>query len=201
MNAPAHVTRLLDDINAGRPGAREELVPVVYDELRILAESYMRKERPGHTLQPTALVNEAWMKLADQTRVEWKGRAHFFGIAAQAMRRILVDHHRKKSAARRGGGLTSITLVDGPPETFEDPLDFIALDEALDELAKLDSRAARIVELKFFGGLSVEETAEVLDISTPTVKRDWRTAKAWLYQRLGTPQKGSTARHEGAAEE
>ena len=185
MTAPAQVTRLLNDINAGRTGAREELVPVVYDELRILAESYMRKERPGHTLQPTALVNEAWMKLADQTRVEWKGRAHFFGIAAQAMRRILVDHHRKRSAARRGGGGTSVTLVDGPAETFQDPLDFIALDEALEELAELDPRAARIVELKFFGGLSVEETAEVLDVSTPTVKRDWRTAKAWLYQRLG----------------
>lgn len=192
MNAPAQVTRLLDDINAGRAGAREELVPVVYAELRILAESYMRKERPGHTLQPTALVNEAWMKLADQTRVEWKGRAHFFGIAAQAMRRILVDHHRKRSAARRGGGEAAVTLVDGPAETFQDPLDFIALDEALDELAELDPRAARIVELKFFGGLSVEETAEVLDISTPTVKRDWRTAKAWLYQRLGAqPASGS----------
>ncbi len=184
MTAPAQVTRLLNDINAGRTGAREELVPVVYDELRILAESYMRKERPGHTLQPTALVNEAWLKLADQTRVEWKGRAHFFGIAAQAMRRILVDHHRKRSAARRGGGGTSVTLVDGPAETFQDPLDFIALDEALEELAELDPRAARIVELKFFGGLSVEETAEVLDVSTPTVKRDWRTAKAWLYNEM-----------------
>ncbi len=185
MTAPAEVTRLLDAINAGDEQAREELVPLVYAELRILAASYMRRERPGHTLQPTALVNEAWVKLADQSRVEWKGRAHFFGIAAQAMRRILVDHHRRRSAARRGGGQV-ITLVDDAASTFEDPLDFLALDEALDELATLDPRAAKIVELRFFGGLSVEETAEVLDVSTPTVKRDWRTAKAWLYRRLGT---------------
>lgn len=199
MTGPADVTRLLEAINAGTDGAREALVPVVYGELRILAESYMRKERPGHTLQPTALVNEAWMKLADQDRVEWKGRAHFFGIAAQSMRRILVDHHRKRSAARRGGG-NNVTLIDGPAATFEDPLDFIALDEALEELAGLDPRAARIVELKFFGGLSVEETAEVLDVSTPTVKRDWRTAKAWLYQKLGAAPPASDPGSSGAAE-
>lgn len=184
MTDRSEVTRLLSAINDGEMDARARLVPLVYDELRILAESYMRKERPGHTLQPTALVNEAWMKLADQTRVEWKGRAHFFGIAAQAMRRILVDHHRRRSAARRGGG-KHVTLVEDAADTFSDPLDFIALDEALDELAEMDPRAARIVELRFFGGLSVEETAEVVDVSTPTVKRDWRTAKAWLYQRLG----------------
>lgn len=183
MTERSEVTRLLSAINDGESGAREALVPVVYAELRVLAESYMRKERPGHTLQPTALVNEAWMKLADQTRVEWKGRAHFFGIAAQAMRRILVDHHRRRTAARRGRD-KAVTLVDDAAETFADPLDFIALDEALDELAAMDPRAARIVELRFFGGLSVEETAEVLDVSAPTVKRDWRTAKAWLYQRL-----------------
>lgn len=183
MSERSEVTRLLSAINDGDTGAREELVPVVYAELRVLAESYMRKERPGHTLQPTALVNEAWMKLADQTRVEWKGRAHFFGIAAQAMRRILVDHHRRRTAVRRGRD-KAVTLVDDAAATFSDPLDFIALDEALDELAEMDPRAARIVEMRFFGGLSVEETAEVMEISTPTVKRDWRTAKAWLYQRL-----------------
>ncbi len=184
MSDPSEVTRLLVAINDGEDDARARLVPLVYDELRILAESYMRRERPGHTLQPTALVNEAWMKLADQQRVEWKGRAHFFGIAAQAMRRILVDHHRRRSAARRGSG-KHVTLVEDAADTFSDPLDFIALDGALDELAEMDPRAARIVELRFFGGLSVEETAEVMDVSTPTVKRDWRTAKAWLYQRLG----------------
>lgn len=184
MSDPSEVTRLLAAINDGEDDARARLVPLVYDELRILAESYMRRERPGHTLQPTALVNEAWMKLADQQRVEWKGRAHFFGIAAQAMRRILVDHHRRRSAARRGSG-KHVTLVEDAADTFSDPLDFIALDGALDELAEMDPRAARIVELRFFGGLSVEETAEVMDVSTPTVKRDWRTAKAWLYQRLG----------------
>lgn len=184
MSDTSEVTRLLSAINDGEEDARARLVPLVYGELRVLAESYMRRERPGHTLQPTALVNEAWMKLADQTRVEWKGRAHFFGIAAQAMRRILVDHHRRRTAARRGSG-NQVTLVEDAADTFSDPLDFIALDEALDELAEMDPRAARIVELRFFGGLSVEETAEVLDVSTPTVKRDWRTAKAWLYQRLG----------------
>lgn len=199
MTSSPDVTRLLEAINAGSEDAREALVPVVYGELRVLAESYMRKERPGHTLQPTALVNEAWMKLADQDRVEWKGRAHFFGIAAQAMRRILVDHHRKRSAARRGGG-KNVTLLDGPAETFEDPIDFIALDTALEELAELDPRAARIVELKFFGGLSVEETSEVLDISTPTVKRDWRTAKAWLYQKLGANPARPGSGESGGAE-
>lgn len=181
MNERTEVTRLLEALNAGDGDARERLIPLVYDELRKLAGGYMSRERPGHTLQPTALVNEAWLKLADQSRVEWKGRAHFFGIAAQAMRRILVDHHRRRSAARRAG--QAVTLIDAA-ETFDDPLDFIILDDALDKLAELDPRAARIVELRFFGGLTVEETAEVLDVSVPTVKRDWRMAKAWLYRRL-----------------
>lgn len=186
MTQTHDVTRLLEFVNAGDEDARDRLVTVVYDELRRLAESYLRRERSGHTLQPTALVNEAWLKLADQTRVEWKGRAHFFGIAAQAMRRILVDHHRRRAATRRGGGQRMVTLVEDPAQTFADPLDFIALDEALIELAEMDERAARIVELRFFGGLSVEETAEVMSLSTPTVKRDWRTAKAWLYRRLAS---------------
>jgi RNA polymerase sigma factor (TIGR02999 family) len=181
VNECTEVTRLLEALNAGDGDARERLIPLVYDELRKLAGGYMSRERPGHTLQPTALVNEAWLKLADQSRVEWKGRAHFFGIAAQAMRRILIDHHRRRSAARRAG--RAVTLIDAA-ETFDDPLDFIILDDALDKLAELDPRAARIVELRFFGGLTVEETAEVLDVSVPTVKRDWRMAKAWLYRRL-----------------
>lgn len=178
------VTLLLAAMSAGDEEARDRAIALVYSELHLLAGSYMRKERQDHTLQATALVNEAWMRLAGQRRVEWTGRAHFFGIAAQAMRRILVDHHRRRSAARRGSG-KHVTLVEDAADTFSDPLDFIALDGALDELAEMDPRAARIVELRFFGGLSVEETAEVMDVSTPTVKRDWRTAKAWLYQRLG----------------
>ncbi len=181
--ASREVTLILEAINHGDREARERLAPLIYGELHGLAEGYMRRERGGHTLQPTALVNEAWIKLADQSRVEWKGRAHFFGIAAQAMRRILVDHHRRRAAARRGSG-RAVTLLEDSTRTFRDPLDFVALDEALDELADVDERAARIVELRFFGGLSVEETAEVLDVSTPTVKRDWRMARAWLYRRL-----------------
>ena len=182
MNTPGEVTRLLSEVNAGDPDAREELVRLVYDELRVLAGHYLRRERADHTLQPTALVNEAWMKLSNQTRVEWTGRAHFFGIAAQAMRRILVDHHRKRSALRRSSEGAGIFLE--PSTAGGDPLDVLALDEALEELAAVDPRAARTVELRFFGGLSVEETAEVLGVSAPTVKRDWRTTRAWLYQRL-----------------
>ena len=185
MKTPGEVTRLLSAVNEGDGEAREELVRVVYGELRDLAGRYMGRERSGHTLQPTALVNEAWMKLTDQSRVEWKGRAHFFGIAAQAMRRILVDHHRRHSALRRGSG-QAVTLREDVALDFQDPVDLVALDEALEELAVMDPRAARIVELRFFGGLSVEETAQVLDVSTPTVKRDWRTARAWLFQRLDT---------------
>lgn len=177
------VTLILEAINGGDRDARERLALLVYPELHGLAEGYMRRERGGHTLQPTALVNEAWIKLADQSRVEWRGRAHFFGIAAQAMRRILVDHHRRRSAARRGAG-KAVTLVEDGTDTFRDPLDLVALDEALSELADVDERAARTVELRFFGGLSVEETAEVLEVSTPTVKRDWRMARAWLFRRL-----------------
>lgn len=184
MTAAPEVTRLLEAVNRGDDGAREALVRAVYEELRQLAGIYMGSERPGHTLQPTALVNEAWMKLTDQSRVEWQGRSHFFGIAAQAMRRILVDHHRRRSAKRRRSE-SAVTLPLELAQGFQDPVDLLALDRALEELAEMDGRAARIVELRFFGGLSVEETAEALGISTPTVKRDWRTARAWLYQRLG----------------
>lgn len=177
------VTLLLEAINEGDRAAGDRLVPLVYGELRGLAEAYLRRERRDHTLQPTALVNEAWIKLADQRRVAWRGRAHFFGIAAQAMRRILVDHHRRRSAARRDAA-KEVTLVEDATRTFRDPLDLISLDSALQELEGVDARAARVVELRFFGGLSVEETAEVLDVSTPTVKRDWRMARAWLYAHL-----------------
>ena len=190
--SPAEVTRLLEAVNEGAIDAHERLIPVVYGELRSLASRYMSMERPGHTLQPTALVHEAFMKLVDQRRVQWTGRAHFFGIAAQAMRRILVDYARRRKAERRGGG-RDLTLLDDQADTLADPLNLLSLDEALTELAAMDERAAKTVELRFFGGLSVEETAKVLEVSTPTVKRDWRYAKAWLYRRL---EDGSDAASE-----
>ena len=183
----ADVTRLLADVNEGVEGAQERLIPVVYGELRKLANSYMGREREGHTLQPTALVHEAFLKLVDQRRVEWNGRAHFFGIAAQAMRRILVDHARRRKAKRRGGG-RQVTLMSGLADTVEEVLDLLSVDQALSELAELDARAARTVELRFFGALSVDEVAVVLGVSPVTVKRDWRSAKAWLYRRLASMQ-------------
>jgi RNA polymerase sigma factor (TIGR02999 family) len=178
------VTRLLDALNAGEEDARESLIPIVYQELRALASAHMRAEGDGHTLQPTALVHEAYFRLVGQ-RVQWHGRSHFFAIAAQAMRRILVDHARKRKAARRGGGRQS-TLMDHHAIVSEDPVDLIALDDALERLRTLDERQARTVELRFFGGLEVKETAEVLGVSEITVKRDWRSAKAWLYRELST---------------
>jgi len=180
---PHEVTRLLQEVNEGVDGAHERLIPVVYMELRKLANSYMGRERVGHTLEPTALVHEAFIKLVDQRRVQWNSRAHFFGIAAQAMRRILVDYARRRKAERRGGG-RQVTLVTSLAQTVEDPLDLLSVDRALDELAAIDERAAKTVELRFFGGLTVEETAHVLGVSEVTIKRDWRSAKAWLYRRL-----------------
>ncbi|MEM7583358.1 MAG: sigma-70 family RNA polymerase sigma factor [Acidobacteriota bacterium] len=175
------VTQLLIDWNRGDREALDLLMPLVYDELHRLAERYMRRERAGHTLQPTALVNEAYLQLVDQTRVKWQNRAHFFGVAAQMMRRITMLHVRKLRAAKRGGGNT-------PRITFDEELllpiqradDLIALDDALDDLAAFDPRMSRIVELRFFGGMKIEETAEALGVSTATVKREWRAAKAWL---------------------
>lgn len=193
VTTSGEVTRLLEAVNRGDEDAREALVRTVYQELRQLAGIYMGAERPGHTLQPTALVNEAWMKLTDQSRVQWQGRSHFFGIAAQAMRRILVDHHRRRTAKRRSAD-PAITLAESVAQGFDDPVDLMALDGALQELSAMDARAARIVELRFFGGLSVEETAEVLGVSTPTVKRDWRMARAWLYERLGGEDSGEASR-------
>ncbi len=180
---PHEVTRLLQAVNEGVDGAQDQLIPVVYGELKKLANSYMGRERSGHTLEPTALVHEAFMKLVGQSRVQWGSRAHFFGIAAQAMRRILVDSARRRKAERRGGG-RQVTLIANLARTVEDPLDLLSVDRALTELAELDPRAARTVELRFFGGLTVEEAAVVLEVSEVTVKRDWRSAKAWLYRRL-----------------
>jgi RNA polymerase sigma factor (TIGR02999 family) len=164
-------------------GARDALLPVVYDELRRLAQHYMRDEREGHTLQATALVNEAYLRLVGLDRMQWRDRAHFFAMAATLMRRVLVDHARERGRDKRGGGV-SVTSLDDHIVAPRREVDVVALDEALERLAVLDARQSQIVELRFFGGLSVEETAEALGISPATVKREWASAKAWLYQQL-----------------
>jgi RNA polymerase sigma factor (TIGR02999 family) len=182
------VTRLLIAWNAGDRGAVERLMPLVYGELRRIAERQFRRERAGHTLQPTAVVHEAYFRLVDQTRATWKNRGHFFAIAAQAMRRILIDHARAREADKRGGGEGHVTLDVGiaSPEPADD-VDLLALDEALVRLKVLDEPQARIVELRFFGGLSIEETAEVLETSPSSIKREFRSARAWLFRELGRP--------------
>ena len=178
------VTGLLKRWSAGDQEAQERLFPMVYEELRALAAATFRSERPDHTLQPTALVHEAYLRLIGQDRVAWQNRAHFFGIAAQMMRRILVDHARRKKAAKRDAATFRVELSapeEGPADL--DP-EILSLDEALKGLEALDPRQARIVELRFFGGLTVEETAEVAGVGTATVKREWRTARAWLRREL-----------------
>ena len=181
---PQQVTQLLVAWSDGDQTARDELIPLVYEELHRLAHHYMNRERPGHTLQTSALVNEAFVKLVDQRDVHWQNRAHFFGIAAEMMRRILVDHARKRRATKRGGDALKLTLNEALNASGERNLDLIAVDEALTKLAALDQQQARVVELRFFGGLNVEETAEVLSISARTVKRDWSVAKAWIRREL-----------------
>jgi RNA polymerase sigma factor (TIGR02999 family) len=178
------VTQLLLAWSQGSRQALEDLVPVVYAELRRIAARYFRHERPGHTLQATGLVHEAYLKLIDQERVRWQNRAQFFGVAAQMMRRILVDHARTSNAAKRGGGLRPVTLIDvaGPPSTGG--IDVIALDDALTRLTNLYPDQGRLVELRFFGGLTIEETGEALGISPATVKRQWMVARAWLLRDL-----------------
>lgn len=180
------VTRLLKEWSDGREQALDRLVPEIHRELRKLAASYLRKERSDHTLQPTALVNEAFLKLIDQRAVRWQNRAHFFGIAAQAMRRILVDHARAHSAGKRGDGAQKVPLdaamAIGGPMAMDAGL--LALDEALTRLAAIDPQQSRVVELRFFGGLTMEETAEVMRISPATVGREWRMAKAWLFAEI-----------------
>lgn len=181
---PHDVTRLLRDWSAGDAGAAERLMPLVYDELRRLARNYLRRERADHTLQPTALVNEAYMRLVDQTRVSWQNRSHFYGIAAQVMRRILVDHARRHASEKRGGTQSRLSLeeVDVPAEARAAEL--IAVDEALLKMSEVFPRKVRVVELRFFVGLSVEETAAVLGVSDKTVMREWESAKLWLYSEL-----------------
>jgi len=180
---PNEITQLLVASRAGDAEALNRLLPLVYDELRKLAGHYLRRERSDHTLQPTALVHEAYIRLIDQN-VSWQNRAHFFGVAAQMMRRILVDYARGRLAAKRGSGGVKVSLDDALNLSDERAGDFVALDEALNRLAEFDPQKSRIVELRFFGGLSVEEAAEVLGIGTATVTRQWKMAKAWLYQQI-----------------
>ncbi len=184
INTKHAVTQLLTDLQIGRPGAADELLPLVYQELRRIAAAYMRRERPDHTLQATALVHEAYLQLVDQTRVDWKNRAHFFGVAAQLMRRILVEHARAHQAQKRGGGAGKIALEEVAAAFPQKDLTLVALDDSLQQLEKMDPRQSRVVELRFFGGLTTEETAEVMGISTATVEREWRAARAWLHSQL-----------------
>ena len=185
MQSPEGITQLLIDWGKGDQAALEKLMPLVYSELRRLAGNYLRRERAEHTLQPTALVNEAYLKLVDQKNAKWQNRAHFFGISAQLMRRILVDHARQRQAVKRGGSDQQRLSITSAETIVKQPgVDLLALNEALDELAKMDPQQSRIVELKFFGGLSIEETAEVIGISHATVERDWKMARAWLRRQL-----------------
>ena len=182
--SPHEVTRLLLDWSNGNQAALNKLMPLVYDELRRLAHHYMSRERPGHTLQATALVNQAYLRLVEQKNVHWQNRAQFFAIAAQLMRRILVDHARSHQYAKRGGGARKVSLDEAAVVSQERAADVVALDDALVGLAAIDPQQSRIVELRFFGGLTVEETAEVLKLSPATIKREWSTAKAWLYHEI-----------------
>jgi len=178
------VTRLLVEVRKGHQDAMEQLLPLVYDELRRLAGGYFRRERSDHTLQPTALVHEAYLKLVDQRSVQWENRGHFLGVAATLMRRILLDYARVHKAEKRGGGGQKVMLDEGMAVTELRAVEMISLDQALTKLAAMDPDQGRIVELRFFGGLSVEETAEVMKISPATVKRHWAFAKAWLYREI-----------------
>ena len=189
MNQPEsqEITRLLLAWGAGDREALDELMPIVYGELRKLARNYMRRQPADHTLQTTALVNEAYLRLIDSSRVNWQNRTHFFAISAQLMRRILVDFARKRSSLKRGGERVQVTLDDNVEAAAESGTDLVALNDALDKLAEMNERQAKIVELRYFGGLSEEEIAECLDISTRTVRRDWSVARAWLFRELSEP--------------
>ena len=178
------LTQLLVDWSNGDTAALEKLLPLIEQELRRLAHRYMSRERAGHTLQTTALVNEAFVRLVNRRNVNWQNRAHFFGIAASLMRTILVDHARSHACAKRGGGAFNLELDETMIVSKQKASEVLALDDALNELARLDPQQSRVVELRFFGGLTVEETAEVLHVSPVTIKREWSTAKAWLYHEL-----------------
>ncbi len=178
------VTQLLARWNSGDPSARDALVPLVYGELRKIARRCIAGQRGDHTLQPTALVHEAYLRLARHDSADWRDRVHFFAIAAQMMRQILVDHARKRASLKRGGNAVTILVEDAQPASPEKNLDLLALDDAMKQLAALDPRQSQIVELRFFAGLSIEETAEVVNISPATTKREWATARLWLYRAM-----------------
>ena len=185
MSSPSDVTALLGDWSRGNQSALNQLLPLVYAELRRIATRQIRGERAGHTLQPTALVHEVYLRLVDQRNVDWRNRAHFFGVAARVMRRILVDHARSHNASKRGDGLPRVSIDEAWEVAGPDGLPVLVLDQALDRLAGMDEDLARIVELRAFGGMTIEEAACVLDVSLSTAKREWRTAKAWLTRELG----------------
>ena len=187
--SPQNLTQLLQAWSDGDPSALEELVPIVEAELLRLAQHYLRQERPGHTLQPTALVNEAYLRLMEWNSASWQNRSHFFGVAANVMRRILVDHARRYRYLKRGGEMVRVMLDEDATVSSPRDADLVALDEALQDLAAIDLRKSQIVEMRFFGGLSVEETADVLKISARTVKREWSLARAWLYDELSEEEK------------
>ena len=186
MPSRADITALLDDWSRGNQRALDQLLPVVYDELRGIARRQLRRERVGHTLQPTALVHEAYLRLVDQRHVDWRSRAHFFGVAAQVMRRILVDNARRRNADKRGERVNRVSIDQAAETAGADEISVLALDHALGRLETVDRDLAQIVELRAFGGLTIEEAAHVLKVSASTAKRDWRTAKAWLTRELGT---------------
>ena len=187
MVSPGDVTALLGDWSRGNRTALDQLLPLVYAELRRVAARQLRNERPDHTLQPTALIHEVYIRLVDQRQVDWQNRAHFFGVSAQVMRRILVDHARRHGASKRGEGVRCVSIDEAKDvAAASNDIPIVALDDALDRLEKVDSALAKIVELRAFGGLTIEEAAHVLSVSPSTVKRDWRTAKAWLNRELGS---------------
>jgi len=186
MGTTRDVTALLGDWSRGSQAALNQLLPLVYAELHQVAARQLRNERRDHTLQPTALVNEVFIRLVDQRQVDWQNRAHFFGVAAQVMRRVLVDHARRHRASKRGDGVRCVSIDEAQEVASPDGMPVLALDQALDRLEKVDADLARIVELRAFGGLTIEEAAHVLSVSPSTAKRDWRTAKAWLNRELGS---------------
>ena len=184
MIPQSNVTQLLREASSGNRQSLDQLLPLVYNELRNLADAFMRRERSSHTLQPTALVHEAYMRLIDQRDVDWENRAHFMSIAAETMRRILVNHALASNAAKRGGKETKVSIDEAIGFQGNEEIDLVLLDEALTNLARFDPRQSQIVELRFFGGLTVPEVAAVLELSTATIEREWRTAKAWLHDQV-----------------
>ena len=189
MPSPRDITVLLDEWTGGDRGALDRLLPLVYAELRNVAGRQLRHERDGHTLQPTALVHETYMRLVDQRRVDWRDRAHFFGVASRIMRRILVDHARRQNATKRGDGIRPVPIDDAAHVTAAGEIGVLALDDALASLAKVDPGLARLVELRAFAGLTIEEAAHVLNTSVSTVKREWRAARAWLTRELDSERR------------